>query len=159
MEPILTLLSSTWYDFHLLWELLLSFWKFFLLAFGISLIEFYPTPLPLSPTVHALLWWYLIFLKFALDMIPEGFNGIEVWRLSRPVNYNDIILVGIHLSLNFYKLSHTILAHMTSYHKVVPSSMFDCGCSSLIRWGFTSLFPHIHLSIWLNLINFSLITS
>ena len=110
------------------------------------------TQLPLSSTVHALLWWYLIFLKFALDIIPEGFNGIEVWRLSRPVNYNDIIiwkpswgqpggafwvivllkislplfniqlfkalhhsliqnftiLVCIHLSLNFYKLSHTI---------------------------------------------------
>ena len=122
-------------------------------------------------------------------MIPEGFNGIEVWRLSRPVNYNDIIiwkpscgqpggvfwaivllkislplfniqlfkafhhsliqnftvLFCIHFSLNLYKLSHTIPAHITSYHKVIPSSMFDCGCRGLIRWGFISLFPHIHL--------------
>src|SRR5271168_1164128 len=135
--------------------------------------------------------WYLVFLKFTLDMVPEVFNGIEMWGLSRPVNHNNVvilkptcgqpggvfwiivllkiplplfhiqllkalhysflqyftILLCIHLSLHLYKLSHTIPAHTTPYHKVIPSSMLDCGCSGSIRYGFTSFFPHIHLSI------------
>jgi hypothetical protein len=36
--------------------------------------------------------WYFIFLKFALDIVPEMFDGIEVRGLSRPVNNNDVVV-------------------------------------------------------------------
>src|SRR5258707_11379663 len=37
-------------------------------------------------------WWNFIFLKFALDIIPEVFNGVQIRRLSWPPEYLNIII-------------------------------------------------------------------
>ena len=101
------------------------------------------------------MFWVIVLLKIPLPLFDIQFFK----ALHHSLIQNFKILVCIHLLVTLYKLSHTIPAHIIPYHKVIYSSMFDCGCSGLIRWGFTFLFPHIHFSVWSNLIDFSLITS
>ena len=48
---------------------------------------FYPLPQLIQP-----LGWNIILIKPLFEMIPEMFNGIKVWRLSRPVkNLKSIV--------------------------------------------------------------------
>src|SRR6266568_5206782 len=88
-------------------------------------------------------FWIIVLLK-----IPLLLFHIQLLKaLHHSLIQDFTILLCIHLALNFYQYSHTIPAHTTPYHKVIPSSMLDSRGSSTIRWCFTSFLPHIHLSI------------
>ena len=37
--------------------------------------------------------WCFIFLKLEFEMMPEVFNGIQIWRLGRPFKYLNVVVL------------------------------------------------------------------
>src|SRR5579864_3026908 len=76
------------------------------------------------------MFWVVVLLK-----VPLSFLHSQLFKtLHHSLIQNLTILHLIHLPLNLHKLFHTIPAHASPYHKIVPSSMLDSQCCSAIRY-------------------------
>src|SRR5260370_24471659 len=70
--------NSPWHAFY---KSLAYLWRYFITLLSHSL-----------PQLMYSFWWNCIFLKFAFNIEPKMFNGIEIRGLSRPVNNNNIVI-------------------------------------------------------------------
>ena len=119
---------------------------------------------------HSSTWMYIVVRKplgcksggvFGIIVLLEVLFMLFQIQLFKAFNHSIIknftILLCIHLSLNFYELSHPIPTHTTPYHQVVsPSTLDSWGCGSVWHW-FPLLFPDIHFAIRPNVIDLGLI--
>ena len=94
-----------------------------------------------------------MFGVIVLLKCPLPFWHLQVFKNFHhsPIQ-NSTILLSIHDPLNLCKCPYAIPPHTTPYHKIVPSSMLDCGSGGPVRKWFPPLLKyrsfHLIQSCW-----------